>query len=77
MKKKVVLTNSGHYAVLLRKLKNLLENVQSKNAKVVLHVDALAGDKKMVQQLHSQFCHHPVKILLLFVKATCPAHKVN
>ena len=51
--------------------------MQSKNAKVVLHVDALEGDKKMVQKLHSQFCHHPVKVLLLLVEATGLAHKVH
>ena len=70
VKQNVILTNSGHYAVPLTESKNILETVQSSNAKVVLHADAMEGDKKkMAQKLHSQFCHPPVKRLLQLIKA--------
>ena len=65
IKQKMILTNLGHYAVPLTESQNILETVQSGNAKVVLHADAMEGDKKkMAQKLLSQFFHPLVKRLL-------------
>ena len=66
-KQNVLVTSSGHYAVPLNGNREILAEVLSRSAHVVLHAEALLGDKmKIAKMLHAQFSHpEPGKLIQL------------
>lgn len=70
VKQKVIITGSGHYAVPLNEGKEILEKLDSGNANIVLHSQAMNGDKKKIAaKLHAQFSHPTPKRLLQLIKS--------
>ena len=57
-KQKLLLTSSGHYTVPLNKSSKILASISTQKQNIILHTEALKGDKlKIALKLHSQFSH--------------------
>ena len=67
-KQNVVVTSSGHYSLVLNDNKKVLEDTNSQNTKVTLHVKQEYSTKDVALKLHSQFFHPPPERLIKLVR---------
>ena len=59
-KQKVIITQSGHYAIPLNSAKTVLRDIEiSRDVKITLNVESGKSAKKVASKLHSQFGHPP------------------
>ena len=66
VKQEIIATSSGHYAVPLNKSLDILKDVSTNKASIILHSESVRGDKmKMAQKLHAQFSHPEKSKLML------------
>ena len=66
---KVVITQSGHYAIPLNAARTVLRDVEtSKDVKITLSVESTKDMRKIASKLHSQFGHPPSHKLITLLK---------